>query len=162
MAFVYRHIRLDTNEIFYIGVSVDKYRPYDKKLRSEFWKNIISKTDYKVEIIFDDLSYEDALLKEQEFIKLYGRRDLGLGTLVNMTDGGGGRKGHIPSEETRRKLSEISKGKKHSPEAIEKMIKSKKGRKVTKISQCPYCNKIGPHSNMIQWHFDNCKNKNNI
>jgi hypothetical protein len=37
--------------------------------------------------------------KEKEFIQLYGRKDLGLGELVNMTDGGDGTIGRILSEE---------------------------------------------------------------
>jgi hypothetical protein len=54
------------------------------------------------------LTWEEACEKEKEFIQLYGRRDLGLGTLVNMTDGGDGV--HNLSDETKKKLSEIRKG----------------------------------------------------
>lgn len=104
---VYRHVRLDTNEVFYIGIGNDK-RPYDKRGRNKLWKNIVNKTDYRVDILFDDLSYEEACEKEKEFIQVYGRRDLGLGTLVNMTDGGDGV--HNLSDETKKKLSEIRKG----------------------------------------------------
>ena len=30
------------------------------------------------------------------------------------------------------------------------------------VVQCPYCKKVANKSNMIQWHFDNCKSKHNI
>ena len=85
---VYRHIRLDKNEVFYIGIGNEK-RPYTKKSRNKYWHNIVNKTEYRVDILFDDLSWEEACEKETEFIKLYGRKDLGKGTLVNMSDGGG-------------------------------------------------------------------------
>ena len=56
---VYRHRRLDTNEIFYVGIGRER-RPYSKKDRNEHWKNIVSKYGYTVEIIAEDLSKEDA------------------------------------------------------------------------------------------------------
>lgn len=92
MAYVYKHTRLDTNEVFYIGIGTqDKYkRAFSLIKRNKFWQNIVSKTDFLVEIIQDGLSWEEACKKEKETIKKIGRRDLGLGTLVNMTDGGDG------------------------------------------------------------------------
>lgn len=92
MAYLYRHIRLDTNEPFYIGIGSDlNYnRAYSKSNRNQWWLNIIDSIEFRVDIILDELSWEDIKLKEIEFIKLYGRRDLGLGPLVNLTDGGEG------------------------------------------------------------------------
>ena len=99
MAILYRHIRLDKNEPFYIGIGIDMKRAYEKyKSRNSFWKSIINKTDYRVDILFDDLTWEEACEKEKEFIKLYGRRDLGTGTLINLTDGGDGAGGFIHTE----------------------------------------------------------------
>ena len=51
MAVVYRHIRLDKNVPFYIGIGNSKYRATKKDSRNEIWQNIVSKTNYKVEII---------------------------------------------------------------------------------------------------------------
>tara|TARA_R110000796_G_C14301929_1_gene405371 strand:- start:53 stop:589 length:537 start_codon:yes stop_codon:yes gene_type:complete len=87
---VYRHIRLDKNKPFYIGIARDPNRPNNKKDRSAFWKNIINKTEYIVEILFDNLTKDKAIKKEIEFIKLYGRVDLKTGTLCNLTMGGEG------------------------------------------------------------------------
>jgi hypothetical protein len=91
MAYVYRHIRIDKNEPFYIGIGSDiSYnRAYQKSKtkRSKFWHNIAS-NGYEVEILMDNLTWEQACKKEKEFIDLYGRRDLGTGILVNLTDGG--------------------------------------------------------------------------
>jgi hypothetical protein len=93
MAYVYRHIRLDKNEPFYIGIGKDNtYKrafQSSKTKRSDFWHNIASK-GYEVEILMDNLTWEQACEKEKEFISIYGRRDLGQGTLVNLTNGGDG------------------------------------------------------------------------
>lgn len=94
MAYVYRHIRKDKNQVFYVGIGGDeegKYeRAYSKHSRNNHWYHITQKTDYEVHIMFDDFTWDESCEKEREFIKLYGRRDLGIGTLVNMTDGGDG------------------------------------------------------------------------
>lgn len=115
---VYRHRRLDTNEIFYIGIGSSVNRAYSKRSRNSLWHNIVNKYGYSVEIIAEVDTWELACELEQFLIQEYGRRDLGLGTLVNMTDGGDGslnmespRKGVILSDETKRKISEAKKGK---------------------------------------------------
>jgi len=111
MAYVYRHIRLDKNEPFYIGIGSDStyFRANKKSQRNVYWKRIIAKTDFEVEILFDDISWEDAKLKEKEFIALYGRKDLNNGCLVNMTEGGDGTLGKVVSKETKEKLSIATK-----------------------------------------------------
>lgn len=93
MAYVYRHIRLDKNEVFYVGIGSDnlgKYTRAHSTKRGDHWKNIFNNTEIIVEIMLDDLTWEEACEKEKEFIKLYGRKDLNLGTLINLTDGGDG------------------------------------------------------------------------
>lgn len=118
MGYLYRHIRLDKNEVFYIGIGgfdvsekMGSYRrAFSKCRRNNFWKSIIKKTKYVVEIIIDELDWISACSKEKEFIKLYGRMDQGLGTLVNFTDGGDGSFGLIKSEKTLEKISNSLKG----------------------------------------------------
>jgi hypothetical protein len=116
--YVYRHIRIDKNEPFYIGVGKvyrtntvkqeDYYsRAFQNTKRSRFWNFVAEKTLYEVEIIFECNSREEALQKEIEFIALYGRRDLGKGTLVNLTDGGDGMSNNIQSEETLKKRRDM-------------------------------------------------------
>lgn len=112
MAIVYRHIRLDKNEPFYIGIGKTERRANSVKNRNKYWNNIVSKTDYEVEILFDDLTWEEACKKEMEFIKLYGRYDLGNGCLVNMTDGGDGKLGSYHNEETKKRIAEFQRGNK--------------------------------------------------
>lgn len=95
--FVYRHIRLDTNQPFYVGIgkkpkkyngyNTEYKRAYTTSHRNSYWKNIVNKTDYKVEILWESENLEEVQLKEIEFISLYGRKEDG-GTLANMTSGG--------------------------------------------------------------------------
>jgi len=118
MAYVYRHIRLDENIPFYIGIGTDsKYtRANSNKSRSKYWKNIVSKTDYEVEILFDDIDLDFAREKEREFISIHGRSDINKGTLCNLTDGGEGCLGLVHTKEARLKMSIPNKGKKISEE----------------------------------------------
>lgn len=120
MAFVYRHIRLDNGNPFYIGIGKSESRAYSTKGRSKFWQRIVDKCGYEVEILFNDLNYEQAKLKEQEFISLYGRADTCNGLLCNLTNGGDGSLGYKPTEEALSKISKTSKGRIKSAEQIEK------------------------------------------
>jgi hypothetical protein len=99
--YLYRHIRLDKNEPFYIGIGckANYRRSNEKTCRNPHWKNIASKTDYKVNIMFDNLTFEQACEKEIEMIQLYGRLDDKNGTLVNMTSGGEGVKSYKKDKE---------------------------------------------------------------
>jgi len=144
MAYVYRHIRLDKNKPFYVGIGEDLSqhkglykRAYNKKNRSKYWKNIVSKTKYKVDIILDNLTWEEACLKEIEFISLYGRSDLNKGTLVNLTDGGDGIIGQVFSKEVKPKLSISQKLRWENMSEIDKKIISNKIRCKTKHKPKP-------------------------
>lgn len=110
IGYVYRHIRKDTNEVFYIGIGSSKYRAYSKQYRNKHWHNIVAKTDYEAEIMIENIPYSLAKIKEIEFISLYGRRDLKTGTLVNKTIGGDGVVGNVVSEESKKKMSLAKKG----------------------------------------------------
>jgi hypothetical protein len=101
MAIVYRHIRKDKNQPFYIGIGKTN-RAYMKHGRNSIWNRIVSKTDYEIEILFSDVSWEFAVEKEKEFIKMYGRINNNTGVLSNMTDGGEGSPGTITKESTRK------------------------------------------------------------
>ena len=58
-----------------------------------------------------NLTEEEAFRHEIYMIDVFGRIDLGTGILHNRTDGGDGVSGWVPSEETRRKMSDAQKGK---------------------------------------------------
>lgn len=124
---VYRHRRNDTNEIFYVGIGKTEKRPYSKADRSEFWKRITNKTNYLVEIVCTCDTWEEACQIEKYLIKYYGRRDLGLGPLVNMTDGGEGVVNKIVSNETKEKISKAKTGKVRSNKTKAKISEALKG-----------------------------------
>ena len=96
--YLYRHIRHDTNQPFYIGIGKKakkgvKYqykRALDFVLRSELWKRIYNKSNknIKVDILLESNNHEFIKEKEKEFIKLYGRINKSSGILCNFTDGG--------------------------------------------------------------------------
>ncbi len=64
-------------------------------------------------------------------INYYGRRDIGEGTLCNLTDGGEGFVGLVKTEEHKRKIGEKSKGRKPSAETIEKIRLTNTGKKLS-------------------------------
>jgi hypothetical protein len=134
MAVVYRHTRLDNNDVFYIGIGISNKRPYEKSNRNKHWFNIVNKTEYEVQILKKDLDYSDAKELEIILIDYYGRKDLGLGTLVNMTDGGEGSPGVIPSKKKRNNQREKMLGNKnpffnknHNDETKKRISSTKKG-----------------------------------
>ncbi len=101
--YVYLHVNPNRQEVFYVGIGNNK-RPYLKSNRSSQWKRYTKKHDYQVIIIHEKLSWEEACLLEIKYIAQIGRRDKGLGNLVNQTDGGDGTRNVVISEATRNKL----------------------------------------------------------
>jgi len=143
MFYLYRHIRLDKNTPFYIGIGKHRRnfhsyeRAHYKTNRTKHWKNIVNKAGYRVEIMLEVDSLELIMKKEKEFIALYGRKVDG-GILVNLTTGGDGSMGHIVSNEVRERLSLINTGaghpqygKKASSETRAKQSEAKTGARNT-------------------------------
>jgi len=144
MAYVYRHIRKDKNQPFYIGIGSDSnYKRANESgnRRNKIWNDIVSKSDYVVDIIFDEITWEEACFLEKELIKLYGRRNLETGSLVNLTDGGEGMVGYKMTEEQkafhRQTLS------KHRSKTNEINRNLKLGKKLSKETAFP---KLYPYS----------------
>lgn len=78
------------------------------------------------EIVMTTIVEQVALNREIELIaQLMTRDDLG-GWGANFTDGGDGTSGWVPSEETRRKISQANRGHRHTAEARRKMSENRK------------------------------------
>jgi hypothetical protein len=137
--YLYRHVRIDKNEPFYIGIGTKQARTFNSakseyrrayetsRKESYIWNNIVSKTNYEVQIIFESDDYNFIKGKEEEFISLYGRIDKNTGVLSNMTNGGDGFIGYVPSKEKIEKHKLFMTGRKQSEEEKQKRNKSRKG-----------------------------------
>lgn len=92
--FLYQHIRIDNETIFYIGIGTHPKngllyeRAYTSWGRNPSWKGVARYTNYRVEIVADFSTRQEAEDMERFLINKYGRKDLGLGLLTNRTDGG--------------------------------------------------------------------------
>jgi hypothetical protein len=123
--YTYAFLREDRTP-YYIGKGTGK-RIYSTNRRVKPPKD-------KSRIIYlkQNLTEAEAFRHEIYMIDVFGRKDLGTGILINMTDGGEGASGCIPSEETRKKIGEASKGntnmlgKIHSEETKIKMSEANK------------------------------------
>jgi len=127
MAYVYQHRRIDNNSVFYIGIGSRKDRANSKHSRNAYWHNIVNKTEYKIEIIYNNLDKNSAIEFEKFLILLHGDK------LCNMTSGGEGSYGRVIKESTKNKirLKMIGKnnhnfGKKLTKEVKDKISNSRK------------------------------------
>ena len=91
---------------------------------------IIKPPKDKSRIIYlkQNLTETEAFRHEIYMISVFGRKDLGTGILYNMTNGGDGSSGWVPSEEYRKKMSDAQKGKTHSEDSKKKMSVAQKGK----------------------------------
>jgi len=103
MALLYRHLK-PCGEVFYIGIGISKKRAYSKHGRNKHWLNTVNKYGYEVQILTNNIKYDLAKELEINLISFYGRKDLNLGKLVNMTDGGEGFSNMNLEEKTKRKI----------------------------------------------------------
>lgn len=78
--------------------------------------------------IYGGLDEEFAFFLEQELIAKFGRKNIGTGPLLNLTDGGEGGSGVVLSEETRYKLGQVWRGKKLYPETVKKISEALTGK----------------------------------
>jgi len=122
--YVYLHIKETTGEPFYVGKGINKRYKYGHN-RSKHWHNIVNKHGFDIIFLETNLSNEQSLEREIYWIKRIGRNDLGLGPLVNFTNGGEGNSGRKHTDESKQKMSKIATGRVMSDKAKLNMSKAK-------------------------------------
>jgi hypothetical protein len=140
--YIYAHINPLNGIPFYIGKGKGN-RAYTKQSRSKWWLNTVNKYGFDVILLEEQLFELEAFVKETYWIKRIGRKDLNIGSLINMSFGGEGNSGRVFSEEHKLKIKLNHKGmlgKKTSEETKEKIRNKNKNRVFTqdwknKISQ---------------------------
>ncbi len=136
----YQNLTFD-NEPFYVGKGHDCRDKSHLNIKEDINRSLPN----KIRKIYKEtgcepiiLRYKENLLEsvsfdlEIELIAIIGRKDLGLGPLLNLTDGGEGPSGAIVSDKTRKIFSEQRKGKPRSEETKAKISKVHKGKIVSK------------------------------
>jgi len=111
--YIYKHIRKDTGETFYVGKGTfrkNRKPSFERACakihsRNPHWKRIVEKAGYDVEIFVMCKTDKEAQRVEKMLISKIGRYDLKKGPLANFTDGGDGHCGVVVSKELRRKRS---------------------------------------------------------
>ena len=95
--YLYIHLRLDKEEVFYVGIGT-KYKhgkDYSRAKakgtqRNEAWRTIALSSEYKVIILFESDDHKTIKEKEMELISKYGRLSDNTGHLCNLSLGGDG------------------------------------------------------------------------
>lgn len=118
--YVYRYNRIDGTP-YYIGKGKGNRAYVSHRRRNN--SCILPKVDGLVDktriiLIEKNLTEEEAFALETKLIKEYGRKDIGTGILVNLTDGGDGTSNMSP--ESREAISKILSGIKRSSSTIQK------------------------------------------
>ena len=139
--YVYVHIRLDNNTVFYVGKGKGD-RVYNLD-RGNFHNSVCKKYGCRVEIIKDNLTESQAFRLESKMIKYYvltlgygipidGYEDFSNNYLTNFTWGGEGTSGMNPyANKTPEEMKIIG----------EKMSESRKGENNPMFGKNPYANK---------------------
>ena len=105
--YIYAHYRNDTGDVFYIGKG-EGNRHKSRQGRNTYWVNIVNAHGYRVEILQHFETETEAFDAEQSLIEELGRKDLGKGLLVNMSDGGEGASGAVRTTEQRQRYSQTT------------------------------------------------------
>jgi hypothetical protein len=108
---------------YYIGKGT-KYRAFGRTRRGAK----PPKDKSRILILKQNLTEEEAFKHEIYMIAVFGRKDLGTGILLNMTDGGEGVSGYKFSEESKKEKSIKCTGRKTRPPTEETKEKIRKAR----------------------------------
>ena len=153
MTYVYRHRKVDTHDVFYVGIGTMN-RTQSKNNRNNFWKNIVNKHGFYSEIIAECQTKDLACELEVMLIEQYGRVNIGTGILCNLTEGGDGVIGL--SDEAKKSISDKLK-EYYKKNPIKNRVISESAKK--KMSEAA-SRKVGDKNNFYgKTHSDEAKMK---
>lgn len=128
------YIHAFPNGKVYIGITSQKPESRWKHGKKYAYNQVVGRAIDKYgwdairhEVLFSGLSEAEAKAKEMELIKKYNAQNPDYG--YNLTAGGDGMTGFKTREETKRKLSKINIGKRHTEESRRKMSEARQGEK---------------------------------
>lgn len=137
MFYTYIHKTADQGQTFYVGKGKG-VRATWRHTRSAHWNSVVKKHGGFQAHITDTFDTEEEAFAHERFLiaslRLFGVR------LVNKTDGGDGPAGYRHTEETRRRLSEMQKGKVIPEETRKRMSLARTG-----VPRPDLCVKRGPY-----------------
>lgn len=171
MRYVYSFVDPRNNEVFYIGQGKGhraRQGPIGRpEVLRERMLDIVKQTNqaHTIEYIKKGLTKQEAVDLEIQMIAQYGRKDLGLGPLLNKTNGGVGTKGFIMPEQQREDIRIRRTGTKQTEATKAKMSASQPREHLREKYYeqehitCPHCGQTGHPTVMKRRHFDNCKTR---
>ena len=98
--YVYLHRRKSDNKVLYVGKGSGN-RAYSKDSRNSHWKNTVTKHGYFVEIVFEELTEEEAFSLEKDTILEFTYFGY---PLTNKTEGGEGISGYKHTTDSKLKM----------------------------------------------------------
>lgn len=126
---VYEHRRTTDGLVFYVGKGKGR-RAWSHNGRNSHWHRTVAKHGHTVEIVATGLTEPEAFRIEQELLahhryhqgheRYHDARSADC-VLTNMTDGGEGASGYVPSQDERDRIANALRGRKRPQEVCDKV-----------------------------------------
>lgn len=142
--YVYAYLR-ENGSPYYIGKG-HKHRAWHKNKHERI---NLPTVDKNIIIVESNLTEIGAFALERRLIRWYGRKDLGTGVLINLTDGGEGASNRKVSEGTKNLLRIASTGKVQTPETKEKRASKLRGKQRTDEQRLRMIGVVGPKKGCV-------------
>lgn len=127
--YVYLHIRNDTGEVFYVGKGRKK-RATRTDGRNDYWKRIVQKSGgFSVKYVFSNLTESEAFDLEIKTIQELKNQGV---NLCNLTDGGEGLSGIVPTKDHREKISLAKAGIKRPIDVVQRSAEARRKKMIGK------------------------------